>query len=60
MFTLTAPNAYTLTMTRTGDAAVGSFDGSVTVAQAAVDVERVGDFLDMDGRRRPFDHFRLS
>lgn len=32
MFTLTAPNAYTLTMTRTGDAAVGSFDGSVTVA----------------------------
>lgn len=33
MFTLTAPNAYTLTMTRTGDAAVGSFDGSVTVAR---------------------------
>ncbi|KAB5911649.1 InlB B-repeat-containing protein [Bifidobacterium adolescentis] len=33
MFTLTAPNAYTLTMTRTGDAAVGSFDGSVTVAK---------------------------
>ncbi len=32
MFTLTAPNAYTLLMTRTGDAAVGSFDGSVTVA----------------------------
>lgn len=32
MFTLTAPNAYTLTMTRTGGAAVGSFDGSVTVA----------------------------
>lgn len=32
MFTLTAPNAYTLTMTRTGNAAVGSFDGSVTVA----------------------------
>lgn len=32
MFTLTAPNAYTLTLTRTGDAAVGSFDGSVTVA----------------------------
>ncbi len=32
MFTLTAPNAYTLTMTRTGSAAVGSFDGSVTVA----------------------------
>lgn len=33
MFALTAPNAYTLTMTRTGDAAVGSFDGSVTVAR---------------------------
>lgn len=33
MFTLTAPNAYTLTLTRTGDAAVGSFDGSVTVAR---------------------------
>lgn len=33
MFTLTTPNAYTLTMTRTGDAAVGSFDGSVTVAK---------------------------
>lgn len=33
MFTLTAPNAHTLTMTRTGDAAVGSFDGSVTVAR---------------------------
>lgn len=33
MFTLTAPNAYTLTMTCTGDAAVGSFDGSVTVAR---------------------------
>lgn len=33
MFTLTAPNAYTLTMTHTGDAAVGSFDGSVTVAR---------------------------
>ena len=32
MFTLTAPNAYTLTMTRTGGPAVGSFDGSVTVA----------------------------
>lgn len=32
MFTLTAPNAYTLTLTRTGGAAVGSFDGSVTVA----------------------------
>lgn len=32
MFTLTTPNAYTLTLTRTGDAAVGSFDGSVTVA----------------------------
>ena len=32
MFTLTAPNAYTLTMTRTGGATVGSFDGSVTVA----------------------------
>lgn len=32
MFTLTAPNAYMLTMTRTGGAAVGSFDGSVTVA----------------------------
>lgn len=32
MFTLTAPNAYALTMTRTGGAAVGSFDGSVTVA----------------------------
>lgn len=32
MFTLTAPNAYTLTMTRTGGAAGGSFDGSVTVA----------------------------
>lgn len=32
MFTLTAPNTYTLLMTRTGDAAVGSFDGSVTVA----------------------------
>lgn len=33
MFTLTASNAYTLTLTRTGDAAVGSFDGSVTVAR---------------------------
>lgn len=33
MFTLTAPNAYTLTLTRTGDAAAGSFDGSVTVAR---------------------------
>lgn len=32
MFTLTAPNAYTLTMTRTSATAVGSFDGSVTVA----------------------------
>lgn len=33
MFTLTAPNAYTLTLTRTGDTPVGSFDGSVTVAR---------------------------
>lgn len=33
MFTLTAPNAYTLTMTRTSATAVGSFDGSVTVAR---------------------------
>lgn len=33
MFTLTAPNTYTLTLTRTGDAAAGSFDGSVTVAR---------------------------
>ena len=32
MFTLTAPNAHTLTMTRTSATAVGSFDGSVTVA----------------------------
>lgn len=32
MFTLTAPNARTLTMTRTSATAVGSFDGSVTVA----------------------------
>lgn len=32
MFTLTAPNAYTLTMIRTSATAVGSFDGSVTVA----------------------------
>lgn len=60
MFTLTAPNAYTLTMTRTGDAAVGSFDGSVTVARQLWMSNGSGDFLDMDGRRRPFDHFRLS
>ena len=32
MFTLTAPNAYTLLMTRADSTAVGSFDGSVTVA----------------------------
>lgn len=32
MFTLTAPNAHTLTMTRMSATAVGSFDGSVTVA----------------------------
>lgn len=32
MFILTAPNGHTLTMTRTSATAVGSFDGSVTVA----------------------------
>ena len=32
MFILTAPNDHTLTMTRTSATAVGSFDGSVTVA----------------------------
>lgn len=32
MFILTAPNDYTLTMTRTSATAVGSFNGSVTVA----------------------------
>ena len=32
MFILTAPNDHTLTMTRTSAIAVGSFDGSVTVA----------------------------
>lgn len=31
MFTLTAVNGHTLSMTRTGEAAVGSFDGSLTV-----------------------------
>ena len=33
MFILTAPNGHTLTMTRTSATAVGSFDGSVTVAR---------------------------